>query len=128
MGAPAVKIVKRKSVTVVSLSGAMTIENIGELKSWLLKAFSFGKDVQLSLKGVTEVDLTGLQLLCSAHRTSIARELHFSVTGAAGEVVSSVADLTGMMRHAGCASDSNGTCVWKKSSDCRITDAGKVVL
>jgi anti-anti-sigma regulatory factor len=114
MDASAVKIVKRKAVTVVSLSGAMTIENIGELKSGLLKAFSFGKDVQLSLKGVTEVDLTGLQLLCSAHRTSIARELHFSVTGAAGEVVSSVADLTGMMRHAGCASDINGTCVWKK--------------
>jgi ABC-type transporter Mla MlaB component len=114
MGESAVKMTKRKTMTVVAISGPMTINMISELKSVMLKAFSLGKEVQMSLAGVTEVDLTGLQLICSSHRTSVCLEQDFSVTGAEGEALSSVSQLAGMTRHTGCAQDINSTCVWKK--------------
>jgi len=113
MGVSAIKISRKKSVTVVAINGRMTIDRIAELRDGLLKAFKLGKNVQLSLAAVTEVDLTGLQLLCSSHRTAIAKDLDFSLTDADGDVLSSVTELAGMMRRTGCAQDINGTCVWK---------------
>ena len=114
MDTPSIKITRRKDRTLVAVNGPMTIGQAGELRAGLLKAFDLGKRVELSLTGVTEVDITGLQLLCSSHRTSLAKELDLSVTGADGERFSSVALLAGMLRHAGCAQDSAGTCVWTK--------------
>lgn len=114
MDTPSVKITKKKDRTLVAINGAMTIGQAAELRDGLLQAFGMGKRVELSLEGVTEVDITGLQLLCSSHRTSTAKELEFCVTGADGERFSSVALLAGMQRHTGCAQDSAGTCVWKK--------------
>ena len=109
----AVMIIKKKTETVVALTGPMTIERAGELREGLLEAFALGKKVQLSLAGVTEVDLTGLQLLCSAHRSALADGLEFSVTGNS-EILGSVAESAGMLRHTGCVEDTSGSCIWKR--------------
>ena len=95
----------------------MTIGRIGELKAGLLEAFELGKRVQLSLAGVTEADLTGLQLICSAHRTAMARELELSITGGEVEAIASVAQLSGMRRHVGCIQDVCGSCAWTQGDD-----------
>ena len=105
-----------ESVTSVAINGAMTIDNVGEIRGGLLTAFGRGKNVELSLEGVTDLDLTGLQLLCSAHRTSLAGGLGFSIVGREEGPVSSVAKSSGMLRHVGCADDTGGSCVWKKEA------------
>lgn len=115
MGAQAVKITRNKGMTKAAVTGAMTIERVAELRQGLLKAFEPGKPVVVSVTGVTEVDLTGLQLLCSAHRTSSARGVGFELEGFEAGPVAAVAKLAGMLRHTGCAQDACGTCIWKKS-------------
>ena len=112
MGEPAV-VIAEEEATEVAISGAMTIDRIGELRGLLLEAFSLGKRVHISLAGVTEVDITGLQLLCSAHRTSLAKGVEFSVSGGEGKILSLMAKQAGMLRHVGCPEDICGTCVWK---------------
>ena len=114
MDAPVVKITKKKDRTLVAVNGAMTIGQASELRSGLLQAFELGKNVELSLAGVTEVDITGLQLICSSHRTSLQKNLVLSVSGSETEPIASVSELAGMLRHIGCAQDVNGTCPWKK--------------
>jgi anti-anti-sigma regulatory factor len=114
VGESTVKISKRKAATVVAISGPMTIANIGELKDGLLKAFNLGKKVQLSVAAVTDVDVTGLQLLCSCHRTSIAKDLEFSITGVDGAAFATVTGVAGMMRNTGCDQDLAGSCIWKQ--------------
>jgi anti-anti-sigma regulatory factor len=116
MDKPAVAMTKKKHVTVVAISGAMTIDRIAELRSGLLRAFGLGKGVQLSLAAVSEVDLTGLQLICSAHRTALVRGLELSVVGCEEKAVATVAREAGMLRHLGCAADTGGTCVWKREN------------
>ena len=114
MSEPAVMMIKKTAVTIVAVSGPMTIDKIDEIKRDLLEAFQLGKDVELSLAGVTDVDLSGLQLLCSAHRTSLVRGVAFSVTGGDAGALYSVAMLAGMPRHVGCAQDDTGSCIWKR--------------
>lgn len=114
MGEAAVRISEKETATEVAISGSMTIENICTLKGELLKAFAIGKEVRISVAGVTEVDVTGLQLLCSCHRTSLAKGVAFSVIGAEDESFAAVSQLAGMWRSSGCDQDVLGTCVWKQ--------------
>ena len=111
MDESAVNIVKNETMTVVSINGPMTIDRIGEIRDGMLEAFGLGNEVQLSMAAVTEVDLTGLQLLCSSHRTAIDRGVAFSVHDTDAEALSSVIELAGMRRYNGCAQDTAGTCV-----------------
>ncbi len=111
-----VRINEREASTDIALSGPLTVDRIEEVRVGLLRAFALGKSVRISLAAVTDVDLTGLQLLCSAHRTSIARELDLRVTSDGCPALSSVAGVAGMLRHIGCPQDGCGTCVWKGDS------------
>ena len=113
MAESAISIIEKETATEVAISGAMTIEQIDQVRVGLLEAFNLGKSVQVSLAAVTDVDLTGLQLLCSAHRTAMAREQDFSVSSGGCQALSSVAKVAGMLRHIGCPQDICGTCVWK---------------
>jgi anti-anti-sigma regulatory factor len=110
----AVMMIKKTTVTMVTISGPMTIDKIGEIQRGLLEAFQIGKRVELSLAGVTDIDLSGLQLLCSAHRSSMVRGLEFAVTGSDAGALYSVAMLAGMPRHIGCARDDADGCLWKR--------------
>lgn len=109
-----VKVSKKKDRTQVALSGPMTIAQAALLRDGLLQAFDMGMHVELSLAGVTELDLTALQLLCSSHRTSYQKGVELTVVGADLEVFLAVAGLAGMLRHTGCAQDVNCSCIWKR--------------
>lgn len=112
MGTQAVKITKRKDRTLVAVTGPMTVAQASEIKEALLRAFEPGRPVELSLEQVTEIDVTGLQLICSTHRTAMRDEVALAVTGCDREEISSTAQVAGMLRHTGCSQDVSGTCVW----------------
>jgi anti-anti-sigma regulatory factor len=99
------------TITVV-LSGEMTIQNAGEIRNALMQAFSAGEGLILDMNKVSAVDLAGLQLMCAAHRTSIAEEKHFSVSGIYNEAIKSVIMDAGFPRRSGCVEDIDNTCVW----------------
>lgn len=103
-------------MTLAAISGPMTIDAIAQIRAGVLQAFDPGKKVRLSLAGVTAADFTALQLLCSAHRTSMARGMAFEVTGADLGPLAAVSQLAGMLRHTGCAHDTSGSCLWKREA------------
>lgn len=116
MGAQLVKITRKKDRTLVSVHGAMTVANAAELKERFLEAFAPGRDVELSLGGVTEIDATGLQLLCSCHRTSVERGMGFKMKQESESLVE-VARTAGMYRLKGCVVDEAGTCIWLEQNE-----------
>lgn len=124
MPAQPLKITNRKDRTMVTISGPMTVVQAVELKNGLLKAFESGKDVELSLAGLTEVDLTGLQLVCSSHKTSIQRGVRLSLAAPPPQPFCEIASLAGMQRMTGCAQDISGTCLWKVEDEVPGTVAG----
>jgi anti-anti-sigma regulatory factor len=58
---------------IVTLPEALIISRATELRSLLLSALERGEPVELDGRKVNEVDLAGLQVLCAAHRTAMAR-------------------------------------------------------
>jgi len=53
------------------LDGDMTVQRAGELKTALIEALDKATSVVIDMEHITDADLSFLQLLCSAHRTSL---------------------------------------------------------
>lgn len=102
---------------VVTINGPATIPNVNALLVQLLAAFQRADHLIIDLHGVTDIDATGLQLLCSSHRSSLAINKDFSVRGQLQPVIREVAAASGQLRSSGCAIDSNHTCIWAGGSN-----------
>lgn len=102
----------KTSVPVVKVSGSMTVQYMAELKTGLLQALEAGNELSLDLSGVTEVDLSGLQLLCAAHRSSLQAEKRFVLNPGGCDVIRTASIESGFNRHVGCLRDKDKTCFW----------------
>jgi anti-anti-sigma regulatory factor len=96
----------------VTLTGSMTIGQAAELKEILAAALSEGSEVLVDVSGVTEIDMTGLQLLGASHRSALARDKRFVVEAGKNQVYREAVSSAGFQRHSGCPNDKNGTCLW----------------
>jgi anti-anti-sigma regulatory factor len=96
----------------IGVRGTMTIHNAGEIRAGLMKAIAAASNVTLDLKKVTEIDLVGLQMICSTHRSAVRNHKLFVVTGGNSPVIAAAALSAGFIRHTGCVQDTDHTCIW----------------
>lgn len=97
---------------VLQLAGELTIPFAGDFRGALLDAFEKAATVVVDVEKLDSVDITGLQLLCSAHRTSCARSKAFRLAGEESGPFAEAVYLAGFTRHVGCARDVGKTCIW----------------
>jgi anti-anti-sigma factor len=64
----------------IQVDGAIDISCAADLKTSLLQALDTGQEIYVSLEGVTELDVTAVQLLWAAGRDAKRRGLGFRVT------------------------------------------------
>jgi anti-anti-sigma regulatory factor len=60
----------KKGVRILRFTGDLTISRACEVKTALLESLKEAEGVEVDLSSVGEADLSCLQVLCSAHRTS----------------------------------------------------------
>ena len=99
----------------IKLIGEVTILTVETLQKGILSAFETTKNVVIDISGVTELDLAGMQLLCSVHRSSYAHGMEFNVMGH-NDLIWQMAAASGHLRHKGCEQDSKNTCIWNKGN------------
>ena len=104
-------------VQVLTLDGKLTIQNVNELKTVLVKSFGNTGKLKLNLKGITEVDLFCFQLLCSANMTAARLKKPLEVTGTKTEPFKTLIEDIGYSRHTGCNFDCNKSCLWVDGSE-----------
>ena len=101
----------------MTIAGPLTIPYAGEFREQLLAAFEKANTITADLCGVTEIDVAGLQLLCSAHRSSVSMNKTFSIVSGPGSVVWEAANAAGQLRQMGCVVDVCHTCIWTGGRD-----------
>jgi anti-anti-sigma factor len=84
----------------IRLEGAIDIALAGELKALLLEALHSGREVRLPLGGVTDLDVTAMQLLWAARREAKASGVGFAFEGQAQERVSAALAEAGLEKFA----------------------------
>lgn len=96
----------------LTLTGSITIGQAAGLKTALLDALGAASGLRVDLSGITEIDLTGLQLLCAAHRSARLAGKQFSVNDGGNSIYSDAVIGAGFSRNAGCARDKSCSCIW----------------
>ena len=107
-----VKQKKVKDGVQLTVTGSLTIEYAADMREALLGAFAKGNLVTVDLSALEGIDLSGLQLLCAAHRTTFGQEKQLKVIGSVQPVVRKAAEISGYYRHVGCSQDVQKSCVW----------------
>jgi anti-anti-sigma factor len=99
-------------IETISLEGELTISCADELREVLMDALLDNDQISLNLEQVAEIDLPCLQLLCSAHRSSMKAGKSLTLTDTCPESLKNVAERAGFLRHIGCTTDIHNGCLW----------------
>jgi len=90
----------------------LTIENAADFMLLLREGLDESPFVSLALEEGVEIDITGLQLICSACRTAVARDKTFSSHGPLPQSLEKVIVASGAQRNAVCKHNLNLNCIW----------------
>lgn len=96
----------------VHVEGDLTVQHAAEFRTCLLDALGRAQCVRVDLQAIDDIDLTCLQLLCSAHKTALFTGRDLSLDSERPGLLERSLDLAGFSRSRGCAMDLNGSCLW----------------
>lgn len=105
------------SACVLKLKGRCTVEHATELKTVLIDALYTQEHLVVTLDGVSDLDLSCLQVLCSAHGTSLKRNKRFILDGILPEAFKRIVEDAGYSRAVNCLDDPVTDCLWKGEWD-----------
>lgn len=97
---------------VLKLAGELSIGRAAELKASLLASMARADRVTLRLDAVTGIDLSGLQVLCSAHRSFQMKNKELSICGTGREMLRQAALRAGFPEANHCVFASGRKCLW----------------
>jgi ABC-type transporter Mla MlaB component len=98
----------------VSFTGNLTVEHAAELKTVLIASLNLADRLCVVFDNVTEVDISFLQLLCSAHRTAVKNNKILWLDSQRPEPLRLAMQEAGFVRQEGCVLDVHQTCIWKE--------------
>ncbi|MGE4497039.1 MAG: STAS domain-containing protein [Deferribacterales bacterium] len=103
---------KTGSDCLLSLSGDLTVGNIGQVREKLMELYSTENSVKVNIAGESSIDFTFFQLMCSAHRTfsSVGKNISFDKTEKCPLELKKLS--LGFSRRMGCSQDICGNCLW----------------
>jgi len=96
----------------LTLAGSLTIENASVIRKKLITALMKEDALKVSIDADAAVDVSFLQLLCSAHRTASKLGKSFTLGPAASGNFLAAVESAGYFRKKGCARDREETCLW----------------
>jgi hypothetical protein len=87
------------------------------MKNLFLETAGKGKNVRVQFESVIDIDLSLLQLLCSAHRTAMRLEADFIVESPMPQELQQLMRDAGFIRHSGCRfNEKNERCPWLEAN------------
>lgn len=101
-----------KDKSYLRLEGEMTIAKAAKLKDALARAIDSGKTVVIDIDRVTGVDLSFLQLLCSAHRTAANQGKKLTISNPGLPVYAEARKTAGFHYTKPCRHVASNGCLW----------------
>jgi hypothetical protein len=95
------------------LDGSLAISRTEELKGQLSTALDTANCVKIGFGTIDEVDLSFLQLLCSASILAAGRKQQLVCTAEKPALLQRAIESAGFVRHTGCRHACADNCLWK---------------
>jgi len=97
---------------IITVKGPITIASAVEFRDVFLKVQDHCSSLIVNLDGVTDIDVAGAQLLCSAHRTAVKLNKQLALTGRMTESANESMLKSGFMREKACVMGGENGCLW----------------
>ena len=97
---------------VLTFSGDLTVPHSVQAKAALLEAMSQADSVEIRFEDVADVDLSFLQILCSAHKSSIKARKLLTVLESEFKPFRETLRAVCYLRSTGCVLDQQKQCFW----------------
>lgn len=94
------------------LSGDLTLQVAGEVKESFVRALSGKGDVTFRFDDIGDVDLSFIQILCSAHRFAHDEGKKINFSGEWPEPFTTLIEESGLNVHVGCSLGGGIECPW----------------
>jgi len=98
--------------SIISSSNCLTIEAVDDFARIIREAFDRTTHILIEFDPLLEIDITGLQILCSACKSAAACGKTFSYRGALPQTLTDIISRSGAERHPVCKQNNNSTCIW----------------
>lgn len=105
-----------KDTRTLRFSGDLVIQHAEELKSVLIESIAEKNNILIDISLVAQADISCMQLLCSAHKTSIFQGKSLKFIGTSSEAFSQNVKRAGFSRTKGCIHDNGSQCLWLKEN------------
>jgi len=96
----------------VSIGGRLAIDTTAILKDFLLEQFPAANTIRLDTGALEEIDLCGIQLLCSACYTALSENRSFRFSGTPAPCLTQGANSLGFQYHKLCKHNADISCIW----------------
>jgi ABC-type transporter Mla MlaB component len=96
----------------VALAGRLAIDTAPELLMLLRTQLPTAHRTKLDVASLTEVDLSGMQLICSACRTAQEKGHSFNFSESPAPCVQEAIGVIGLQRHTTCKHNTQNPCLW----------------
>jgi len=108
-----IKSIREKKCLFIEATDSLTVEQSEDLLDSLKKAVSGpDKKISLDLSGVTESDISCLQLICSAHKSAEKKGKSIFINKISPELDRMAKD-AGFPQHSDCSQEIGITCLWQ---------------
>ncbi len=104
----------KDDTTILRLSGELMIDYAARLRSILFDSLRRADRVEIDISSVTGIDISCLQLFCSAHKTSMSMNKVLGFLDGPSAALRQTVRQAGWLRSIGCMPDKAAECVWRQ--------------
>jgi len=103
----------RENGEIIITSGdRLTIESASDFMRLLREGMEASRNVSVELEAGVEIDITAMQLFCSACKTAAAQGITFSCHGPRPPALHDMIEACGAGRHTACKQNMDSNCLW----------------
>lgn len=96
----------------ITMNADMTVANMQEIADALMNAMGKVERLELDLSRVGVTDVSGLQVICSAHRSSIELGSRLGISADMSGPFRAAAEGAGFLRPKECRFEKENNCLW----------------
>ena len=104
--------VRENGEIIVTSGDRLTIENSADFSRIIREALEVSDHVAVEFEPSVEIDITGVQILCSACKSAANGGKLFSYHGPQPQALADIIASSGAERHVVCKHNNDSTCIW----------------
>jgi anti-anti-sigma regulatory factor len=104
--------VRENGEIIITSGDRLTIETAADFARLAREAMEASNDVAIEFEPAVEIDITGIQILCSACKSAAQRGKTFSYSGPQPQALADIITSSGAERSEICKHNNDSTCIW----------------